>query len=173
MASSRNMSGEGDFFFGAGGDVRTRRFGSPSGRADPWLLQSSLTSLSSVDAKHRYMHHGPSSPHTHHRTLPPASPRTGHKPMSSRKGSTASSAGPLTPPPSPPFNAREAAAQCRAMDGYVSFANIEGLGIPEGSDEDTDEDSKSRSRWFQWLQLTGRAGNDHVRNRSENSSASR
>ena len=43
----------------------------------------------------------------------------------------------------------------------------------DDEDEDTDEDSKSRSRWFQWLQLTGRAGNDHVRNRSENSSASR
>ena len=57
------------------------------------------------------------------------------------------------------------------MDGYVSFANIEGLGIPEGSDEDTDEDAKSRSRWFQWLQL--KSNNDHARHRSENSSVSR
>lgn len=104
--------------------------------------------------------------------MPPASPRTAHKPLSSRKGSSASSAGPLTPPPSPPFNARQAAAQCKAMDGYVSFATIEGLGIPEGSDEDTDED-KQRSRWFQWLHLSGKAGVDHARHRSENSSVSR
>ena len=171
MASSRNMSGEGDFFFGAGGDVRTAFIVPRSATLISPALQSSLTSLSSVDAKYRYAHHATSSPRTHHKTLPPGSPRSSHKPMSSRMGSTASSTGPLTPPPSPPFNARQAAAQCRAMDGYVSFANIEGLGIPEGSDEDTDEDAKSRSRWFQWLQL--KSNNDHARHRSENSSVSR
>lgn len=32
--------------------------------------------------------------------------------------------------PSRPFNARRASAQCRAIEGYVSFANVEGLGVP-------------------------------------------
>lgn len=43
---------------------------------------------------------------------------------------------PLFPPTSPhspnrPFNARRASAQCRAIEGYVSFANVEGLGVPD------------------------------------------
>ncbi|KAF9526890.1 hypothetical protein CPB83DRAFT_837040 [Crepidotus variabilis] len=37
---------------------------------------------------------------------------------------------PVTPEMRPQFNARKASAQCRAIDGYVSFANIEGLGMP-------------------------------------------
>ncbi|KAH9940383.1 uncharacterized protein BXZ73DRAFT_42858 [Epithele typhae] len=141
MSSSRNMSGEGDFFFGPARDL-------------------SHTSLSSADRPMPL----PSKHHT---------PRGSHKPASSRKGSSASSNGPLTPPPSPPFNAREAAAQCGAMDGYVSFATIEGLGVPDGSDEE-EEDASSRSRWFQWLHLAGKAHEgDHVRQRSEASSTSR
>ena len=28
------------------------------------------------------------------------------------------------------FNARKASAQCRAMEGYISFASVEGLGVP-------------------------------------------
>ena len=40
---------------------------------------------------------------------------------------------PRSNPPSPttkPFNARKASTQCRAMQGYVSFASVEGLGEP-------------------------------------------
>lgn len=104
---------------------------------------------------------------------PHGSPRSTHKPLSSKKGSI-SSTGPLTSPPSPPFNARQAAAQCKAMNGYISFANIEGLGVPEGSDEEVDDEAKSRSRWFQWLHISGKAGvNDRARGRSDSSSASR
>ena len=58
------------------------------------------------------------------------------------------------------------------MDGYVSFVAIEGLGIPEGSDEEADQDN-GRGRWLQWLRLSGKASADYGRNRSENSSASR
>jgi hypothetical protein len=32
--------------------------------------------------------------------------------------------------PTKPFNARKASTQCRAIQGYVSFANVEGLGEP-------------------------------------------
>jgi len=68
------------------------------------------------------------------------------------KLSTHHSAGPLTPPPTPPFNARTAAAQCKAMDGYVSFANIEGLGVPGGEDDrEDDDDAKNRSLWLKWF----------------------
>ncbi|KAF8260120.1 hypothetical protein EI94DRAFT_1790122 [Lactarius quietus] len=36
-----------------------------------------------------------------------------------------------TPPPTPPtFDARNASAKLRSIDGYVSFANVEGLGGP-------------------------------------------
>lgn len=62
---------------------------------------------------------------------------------------------PLTPPPTPPsesdlhsstplpgmFNVRKASASCRQMEGYVSFASVEGLGQPPGcSGLDEDED---------------------------------
>ncbi|PIL36277.1 hypothetical protein GSI_01939 [Ganoderma sinense ZZ0214-1] len=159
MASSRNRSGEGDFFFGAGAD-------------------SSLTSLSSNEpTKYRLGPSIPSSPGLAARHLhmpPPPSPRSTRRPLSSQKYAPSSGVALLTPPPSPPFNARQAAAQCKAMDGYISFANIEGLGVPDESDDETDEDVKSRSRWFQWLHISGKtAPNDRARGRSDSSSASR
>ncbi|KZP22325.1 hypothetical protein FIBSPDRAFT_859627, partial [Athelia psychrophila] len=58
-------------------------------------------------------------PHTHRRTA--RSPRT-----------------PMTPPDSPhAFDAKTAGAACRQMEGYVSFAHVEGLGEP---DADSSED---------------------------------
>jgi hypothetical protein len=56
----------------------------------------------------------------------------------------------VTPPPTPPaFDARGAAAKLRTIDGYVSFANVEGLGGPPGLDEEvTDEDR--RRGWWPW-----------------------
>ena len=78
---------------------------------------------------------------------------------------------PLTPPPSPPFNVRQAAAQIKGMDGYISFANIEGLGVPEGSDDESEEDAKSRSRWFQWLTSGKGSTVERSRGRSESSSS--
>ncbi len=175
MASSRNMSGEGDFFFGANGDVRIPLSSSAFGIADPHISQqSSLTSFNSYDGRHRSAANGPSSPRAHSRALhmaSHASPRSAHRPLSSQGGSSASNASPLTPPPSPPFNARQAAAQCRAMDGYISFATIEGLGVPEGNDDETDEEAKSRSRWFQWLHISGKtAPHERARGWSESSS---
>ena len=36
------------------------------------------------------------------------------------------------------------------MDGYVSFATVEGLGAPPGLDEDATEDEKRRGSWWLW-----------------------
>ena len=56
-----------------------------------------------------------------------------------------------TPPPTPPaFDARNASAKLRSIDGYVSFANVEGLGVPPGVDEDATEEEKRRGSWWQW-----------------------
>lgn len=179
MASSRNLSGEGDFFFGASGDVSITVSYTLGGADPPWtFIQSNLTSLKPNEARHKLVASATSSPRRDQRHLymaPSTSPRSAHKHLSSQKSGSSGNASPLTPPPSPPFNARVAAAQCRTMDGYISFANIEGLGVPDGSDEETDEDAKSRSRWFQWLHLSGKnAIHDRTRGRSESaSSASR
>ncbi|KAL1945847.1 hypothetical protein VTO73DRAFT_1849 [Trametes versicolor] len=161
MASSRNLSGEGDFFFGASSDP-------------------SLTSLSSTESQAAFASKPraslPSSPRKPHANLHVQPPLSRPTRKSSSPPSQNGSVGPLTPPPSPPFNARHAAAQIKGMDGYVSFANIEGLGIPEGVDDEA-EDANSRSRWFQWLHLNsgkGAVACDRSRGRSESaSSASR
>ena len=47
----------------------------------------------------------------------------------------------------PQFNARKASAQCRAMEGYVSFATVEGLGEPPADPlSPTDGDEEERGR---------------------------
>ncbi|CDO76053.1 hypothetical protein BN946_scf184696.g5 [Trametes cinnabarina] len=187
MASSRNLSGEGDFFFGAARDVSSLTVVfSSSSIADRYgsSPQPSLTSLSSNDAKAmpstKPRASMPSSPRRTHASLHMPSPPSASRHYQRQPSSPASpkdGVSPLTPPPSPPFNVRQAAAQIKGMDGYISFANIEGLGMPEGSDEESEEDAKSRSRWFQWLHLTSGKGvpaGDRSRGRSESaSSASR
>jgi hypothetical protein len=46
--------------------------------------------------------------------------------------------------PTTPFNARKASTQCRAIQGYVSFASVEGLGEPPlvGEEFDGGEDGR-------------------------------
>jgi hypothetical protein len=57
----------------------------------------------------------------------------------------------VTPPPTPPaFDARGAAAKLRTIDGYVSFANIEGLGGLPGVEEDVMEEDRHRETWWLW-----------------------
>lgn len=46
----------------------------------------------------------------------------------------------------PQFNARKASAQCRAMQGYISFANVEGLGMPPDDSFDNPADGDRRRR---------------------------
>ncbi|EPS97174.1 hypothetical protein FOMPIDRAFT_1018403 [Fomitopsis schrenkii] len=153
MASSRNLSAESDLFYAVG--------------------ESSVTSLSSAESKTNPTATAPSRGsfstssrpyvlHVHSRS-PMNSPSTPSRQLSSpRSQSSANPLSPLTPPPTPPFNARTAAEQCRAMDGYVSFANIEGLGVPEGAvDEDMDDDDGKTGmlwRWFYAKRARGRSG---------------
>jgi len=56
-----------------------------------------------------------SSPHPHQHPFQLRTPTSPHPPHT----------------PLRPFNARRASAQCRAIEGYVSFANVEGLGVPD------------------------------------------
>jgi len=57
----------------------------------------------------------------------------------------------VTPPPTPPtFDARGAAARLRTIDGYVSFANVEGLGGPPGIDEEVTDEDRNRGLWWPW-----------------------
>lgn len=56
----------------------------------------------------------------------------------------------LTPPPTPPFNARTASEAAKRIDGYVSFASVEGLGEPPGLDI-VGEDSDDVLRRLGWL----------------------
>ena len=57
----------------------------------------------------------------------------------------------VTPPPTPPtFDARGAAAKLRTIDGYVSFANVEGLGGPPGVDDEVTDDDRRRGLWWPW-----------------------
>jgi len=104
--------------------------------------------------------------HHHHRRPPPHSP-------------TAAAAAQqlLVHPERPQFNARKASARCRAMEGYVSFASVEGLGeppadpmSPDGAGVVEGEDGvKARSgvlglgaagvaAWGGWRKLLGVAG---------------
>lgn len=55
----------------------------------------------------------------------------------------------------PRFNVRRASTQCRQIDGYVSFANVEGLGAPPETDSDSEEDRGRGGRggvteWVRW-----------------------
>ncbi|TDL25940.1 hypothetical protein BD410DRAFT_800583 [Rickenella mellea] len=60
---------------------------------------------------------------------------------------------PITPPPTPPFNARIASEVCKRMDGYVSFASIEGLGEPPGMNISADEAMEAPAAWKRWLRV--------------------
>lgn len=72
--------------------------------------------------------------------------------------------GPLSGP-RPQFNVRKASEQCKLIDGYVSFLNIEGLGGPPESNspaignDDSEGDDRSREKrmfgigWDRWKKL--------------------
>ncbi|KAG9080934.1 hypothetical protein FRC07_014731, partial [Ceratobasidium sp. 392] len=53
---------------------------------------------------------------------------------------------PITPPPSPPFDANRIALQLRDREGYVSFADVQGLGVPHDADEDDVDVERGRGR---------------------------
>jgi len=150
MSSSRNLSGEGeggDWFFGESGYTT-----SPTADTATTLTGHTYTTSSSRP---------PRTPITTQRALSVSTSNRHPRSPSARQGH----ASPMTPPlpPTPPsFNARTAAEQCRAMNGYVSFANVEGLGLPDGLLDDVNangEDGGSkRGRWLKWF--TGAGGRD-------------
>lgn len=135
------------------------------------LSQSSLTSLASVDSKAlATAWNSPSTTIASQSTVmrsprspppPLRSPTSAHQSLPSPQSTHVS---PLTPPPTPPslFDARTAAAQCRAMNGYVSFANVQGLGVPDGAEDDVDEgeEEKGRGRWWGFLQIASKRRSD-------------
>jgi len=54
---------------------------------------------------------------------------------------------PNSPSPSTKhFNARKASSQCRAIEGYVSFASVEGLGEPPLVGEEFDADGRGNGK---------------------------
>jgi len=54
---------------------------------------------------------------------------------------------PNSPSPSTKhFNARKASTQCRAIEGYVSFASVEGLGEPPLVGEEFDADGRGKGK---------------------------
>jgi hypothetical protein len=107
---------------------------------------------SSVDASERSSHaswpwHESSSKHLKTDATPAVLALA--TPSRSRSGSLCKDASQRlpTPPPTPPlpchpgmFNARKASAHCRQMEGYVSFAAVEGLGEPPGNAGADEED---------------------------------
>ncbi|CAE6448796.1 unnamed protein product [Rhizoctonia solani] len=80
-----------------------------------------------------------------HGPLPPVPSMT-----RSRTSPALSRSSPITPPPSPPlFDANRIALQLRDKEGYVSFADVQGLGIP--SEELDTVDTERRGKWWTTL----------------------
>ncbi|KAF8706182.1 hypothetical protein RHS03_05084, partial [Rhizoctonia solani] len=77
-----------------------------------------------------------------HGPLPPVPSMT-----RSRTSPAISRSSPITPPPSPPFDAKRIALQLRDREGYVSFADVQGLGIPS-EELDTADTDRSRAKWW-------------------------
>jgi len=50
---------------------------------------------------------------------------------------------------------------CRRIDGYVSFANVEGLGSPPEDDSESAEAGRQRA-WLKWLGLKQATGVEGV-----------
>ncbi|KAJ1304460.1 hypothetical protein OPQ81_005607 [Rhizoctonia solani] len=68
----------------------------------------------------------------------------------SRTTPAISRSSPITPPPSPPFDASRIALQLRDQEGYVSFADVQGLGIPS-EELDAVDTERGRGKWWTTL----------------------
>ncbi|KAG8715077.1 hypothetical protein FRC11_005846 [Ceratobasidium sp. 423] len=80
-----------------------------------------------------------------HGPLPPVPSMT-----RTRTSPALSRSSPITPPPSPPFNASRIALQLKDQEGYVSFAEVQGLGIPS-EELDTADTERGRGKWWTTL----------------------
>ena len=94
-------------------------------------------------------------------TPPPTPPQVA--PMLSRTTSHSPNNGrrPSLPPSSPSFDVHTASAMCRRIDGYVSFANVEGLGSPPEDDSESVE-ARRHHAWLKWLGLKQATGVEGV-----------
>ena len=78
---------------------------------------------------------------------------TSHSPTNGRR--------PSLTPSSPSFDVHTASAMCRRIDGYVSFANVEGLGSPPEDDSESVE-ARRHHAWLKWLGLKQATGVEGV-----------
>ncbi|KAF8655617.1 hypothetical protein AX16_002999 [Volvariella volvacea WC 439] len=115
---------------------------------------------SSLEHQQQRRHHGHSSsieshsPPSYDRDRREEVTRDGRRPSLARQKSYSPSAsdyshdssyGPSMGSNRPTFNARKASEACKAMEGYVSFASIEGLGEPpEDPNSPTDDEREGR-----------------------------
>lgn len=109
-------------------------------------LEKVLSMGRDESAREREAHDWTSSPSSAGSESPPSSHSHSHahSPPRSHSRPHAHAPGPHTPPDSPAFNARTASALCRQMEGYVSFACVEGLGEQQGMDAGSDEEAFAR-----------------------------
>ncbi|CAE6404376.1 unnamed protein product [Rhizoctonia solani] len=90
-------------------------------------------------------------PTTYGLMTPPHGPLPPVPSMSrSRTSPALSRSSPITPPPTPPFDANRIALQLRDQEGYVSFADVQGLGIPAEELEPVDTE-RGRGKWWTTL----------------------
>jgi hypothetical protein len=137
-----------------------------------WSSAESSTLPSPIPSKHQPLTPSPSPSPPFYNTLSEALSQTANGRGRSRNNTHPSATVPLpnqsrqppqshsqshwhrqqvTPPPTPPtFDARNAAAKLRTIDGYVSFANVEGLGGPPGVEEEVTEEDRRRGTWWPW-----------------------
>ncbi|KAK1231595.1 hypothetical protein PQX77_005288 [Marasmius sp. AFHP31] len=101
----------------------------------------------------------PGTPRLHGQTYPQRSPRHSegralapdptqflivHNPAAPTNHPSA----PSSPKGHSKFNVQTASAQCRAQDGYVSFAAVEGLGEPESEHDEAGQQQERKRRWL-------------------------
>ncbi|KAI0088077.1 hypothetical protein BDY19DRAFT_208372 [Irpex rosettiformis] len=142
LASSRNMSVEGEWYFAPG-----EQTSSPTSSSMDSSSYRKTRSRGNTTSSQTFR-----SPRSTNSQLPANIKVPSHHVFN-----------PLTPPPTPPFNALTAAAQCKAMDGYVSFANIEGLGIPDGEDDCDEDEARRNGRWLKWFHRgQAKSGRDSI-----------
>ncbi|CAE6517840.1 unnamed protein product [Rhizoctonia solani] len=136
-------------------------FRRPSRNGNEEILRSRLEGvLSSASTSRDYS--CPPSPHRRRATTSgefPTSfglmtPPHGFPPVPSmtrtRTSPSTSRSSPITPPPSPPFDASRIALQLRDQEGYVSFAEVQGLGIPS-EELDAVDTERGRGKWWTTL----------------------
>lgn len=118
----------------------------------PRLLQSRTSPPGTLPTSPTRSGAKPAGFYTHPHPTPPESGSASPSSSDSPPVSPSLCPGNFPPGSRPQFNARKASEHCRAMEGYVSFAAVEGLGSPpDGVDEVDDareEGGEGRKGWM-------------------------